>query len=196
MIIYYLWLNSRILSKVFLILLWLYTTLLVIYHHAVFSILTSPYIVTWNSRKVHYVIWSSNTKGYRSSFYVCCKTKFPVKHSIVYVLRKRYGKILAKNVRNIEKYDFKYKKAKLDVDFLLTCVEKYIISKFLRFKVANRHLQFSNTYNICLKRLLNQEISNKPKLVRTTKQNLTSMKEIWHHEMCFTDFVHITTNFF
>ena len=36
------------------------------------------------------------------------RSRFPVKHSIVNVLRKRYGKILVKNVRKFEKYDFKY----------------------------------------------------------------------------------------
>ena len=128
-------------------------------------------------------------------FMFAARTRFPVKHSIVNVLRKRYGKILVKNVRKFEKYDFKYKKAILDLDFLLTCNEKNIIPKFLRFKVANRQLQFSNTYNICLKRLLNQEISNKRKLIRNAKQNLTSMKDVLHREMCFIDFVHVTTIF-
>ena len=84
------------------------------------------------------------------------RTRFLVKHYIVNVLRKCYGKILIKNLKKFEKYDFKYKKAILYLDFLLTCKEKNIIPKFLRFKVANR--QFSNNYNICLKRLLNQEI--------------------------------------
>ena len=102
---------------------------------------------------------------------------------------------MGKNVRKFEKYDFKYKNAILDLEFFLTCKEKNIIPKFLRFKVANRQLQFSNTYNICLKKLLNQEISNKRKLVRTTKQNLTSIKDVLHHEMCFIDFVHVTTIF-
>ena len=50
------------------------------------------------------------------------------------------GKILVKNIRKFEKQDFKNKKAILDLDFLLTCKEKNIISKFLRFKVANRQL--------------------------------------------------------
>ena len=67
--------------------------------------------------------------------------------------------------------------------------------KFLRFKVANRQLKFLNNYNICLKRLLNQEISKKRKLLRTTKQSLTSMKDALHHEMCFIDFVHVITIF-
>ena len=73
-------------------------------------------------------------------FMVVARTRFPVKHSIVNVLRKRYGKILVKNVKKFEKYDFKYKKAILNLDFWLTCKEKNIIPKFLRFKVANRQL--------------------------------------------------------
>ena len=61
--------------------------------------------------------------------------------------------------------------------------------------MPNRQLQFPNTYNICLKRLLNQEISNNRKLVRTTWQDSTSIKDIFHHEMCCIDFLHVTTIF-
>ena len=87
-------------------------------------------------------------------FMFVARTRLPVKHSIVNVLRKRYGKILVKNVRKFEKYEFKYKKAILDLDFLLTCKEKNIIPKFLRFKVANRQLQFQNAHNICLIKII------------------------------------------
>ena len=59
------------------------------------------------------------------AFMFVSRTRFPVKKSIVNVLRKRYGKILAKNVRMFEKYDFKYKAAIHDLYFLLTCKEKY-----------------------------------------------------------------------
>ena len=41
-------------------------------------------------------------------FMFVVRSRFPVKHSIVNVLRKRYGKILVKNVRKFEKYEFKY----------------------------------------------------------------------------------------
>ena len=95
-------------------------------------------------------------------FMFVARTRFPVKHSIVDVLRKCYGKILVKNVRKTEKCDFKHKKAIWDLNFLFTCKGKNTIPKFLRFKIANRQLlQFSNTYTNCLNRLLNQIISNK-----------------------------------
>ena len=60
---------------------------------------------------------------------------------------------MVNNVRKFEKYDFKYKKAVLDLDFLFTCKQENIIP-FLRLKVANRQLQFSNTYNICVKDII------------------------------------------
>ena len=46
-------------------------------------------------------------------FIFVARTRFPVKYSIVNVLHKRYGKILVKNGRKLEIYDFKYKKAYL-----------------------------------------------------------------------------------
>ena len=72
------------------------------------------------------------------AFMFVARTRFPVKHSIVNVLLNRYGKILAKNVRKFQKYDFKYKTAILDLDFLLTCKEKSFIPSILRFKISNR----------------------------------------------------------
>ena len=106
------------------------------------------------------------------AFMFVSRTRFSVKHSIVNVLRKRYGKMLAKNVRKFEKYDFKYKAGTHDLDFLLACKEKNMMPKFSRFKVPNRQLKFLNNYSTCLKRLLNQKISKeKRKLLRTTKQN-------------------------
>ena len=79
-------------------------------------------------------------------FMFVARTRFPVKYFIVNVLQKPYGKILVKNVIKFEKYDFKYKKAILDLDFLMIFKEKNIIPKFLRFKVAKRQLQLVFKY--------------------------------------------------
>ena len=62
--------------------------------------------VTWNSRKVHYFTWTLRAIALVIMF--AARTRFPFKQSIVNVLRKRYGKILVKNVRKFEKYVFKY----------------------------------------------------------------------------------------
>ena len=126
-------------------------------------------------------------------FLFLVRCRFPAKKSIIDILRKRYGEILVKNVRKLEKLDFKHKKATLDLDFLQSCKNQNVIPKFLKFKVANRQLLTSNAYNICQKKLLNQEISNKHK--RTLNLKLVCLKDSIKCVMNFTDFIHITTVF-
>ena len=70
-----------------------------------------------------------------------------------------------------------------------------IIPNFLRFKVANRHLSLSHAYDIYQKILLNEEISNKYKLVRTLAFNLKSLKNDLKRVFSNIDFVHGTTVF-
>ena len=53
----------------------------------------------------------------------------------------------------------------------------------------------SHTYNICQKRLLNEEISNKHKLVRKLAFDLTSPKDNLKFVLHIIDFVNITTVF-
>ena len=104
------------------------------------------------------------------------RCRFPAQFLIIGILRKRYGENLVKSVRKLKKLDFKHKKAQLNLEFLQTCKKNNVIPKFLRFKLANRQLSTSHAYNICQKRLLNEEISNKHKLVGTLAFNLTSPK--------------------
>ena len=123
------------------------------------------------------------------------RCRFLAKKLIIDILRKRYGENLVKNVRELEKLDFKHKKATLDLDFLHSCKKQNVIPKFLKFKVANRQLLTSNTYNICQKKLLNQEISNKHKVVRSLNLKLVCLKDSIKYVMNFIDFIHITTVF-
>ena len=89
---------------------------------------------------------------------------------------------MVKLVRKLDKLDFKHKKAQVDLEFL-------------QIKLANRQLSSSHAYNICQKRLLNEEISNKHKTVRTLAFNLTSLKNELKCVLNIIDFVHITTVF-
>ena len=100
-------------------------------------------------------------------FLFLVRCRFPAKRSIINILWKRYGENLVKNVRKFQKLDFKHKKATLDLVLLYSCKKQNIIPKFLKFKVAYRQLLTSSTYNIFQKKLLNQEISNKHKVVRS-----------------------------
>ena len=128
-------------------------------------------------------------------FLFLVRCRFPAKKSIIDILRKRYGENLVKNVKKLEKLDFKLKEATLDLEFLQSCKKQNVIPKFLKFKVANKQLLTSNVYNICQKKLLNQEISNKHKLVRTLNLKLVCLKDSIKYVMNFIDFVHITTVF-
>ena len=62
---------------------------------------------------------------------------------------------------------------------------------FLKFRLTNRHLLTSNVYYICQKRLLNEYISNKQKLVRTLEFKLTLSTNSSKYDKSFIDFLHI-----
>ena len=128
-------------------------------------------------------------------FLFLVRCRFPAQLSIINVLRKRYGDTVVKQVRKLEKLDFKYKKASLDLQFLQTCKRQNVIPNFLNFKVANRRLLTSNAYNICQKKLLNQEISNKRNIVRNLYLKLVHLKDSLKYDLNFIDFIHITTVF-
>ena len=93
------------------------------------------------------------------------RLRFPPKHSIAEVLKKRYDVRILKLVRKFEKTDIKHKKALLDLQFLNICEDHNVIREFLRFKVANATIRTSLTYKRCQKKLLREEIYNKKLLV-------------------------------
>ena len=128
-------------------------------------------------------------------FLFIVRCRFPTQFSIISILCKRYGENLVKSVRKLEKLDFKHEKAQLDLEFLQTCKKNNVILKFLRFKLANRQLPSSHACNICQKWLLNEEIPNKHRTVRTLAFRLTSLINELKSGLNIIDFVHITTVF-
>ena len=74
--------------------------------------------------------------------FIAC-IRFPASYSLIGVLRKRYGCDLVKEVRTLEKLDFKHKKAILDLDFPISCRKNSVFPKFLQFKVSNKQLRAS-----------------------------------------------------
>ena len=117
--------------------------------------------------------------------------RFPAQDSIIKILRRRYGDDLVKKVRKLEKFDFKYRKALLDMEFLQSCKKEKLIPKFLQFKVANKRLESSEAYLSCQRRLLNQEIYVEYKTIRTFYNKITFIKNSLHSEMSFIDYVHV-----
>ena len=117
-------------------------------------------------------------------FLFLARLRFPTQDSIIKILRRRYGDGLVKKVRKFEKFDFKYRKALLDLEFLQSCKKEKLIPKFLQFKVANKRLESSEAYLSCQRRLLNQEMSIKYKTIRALNNKITSLiiiPQTWVH---------------
>ena len=89
------------------------------------------------------------------------RLRFPLDKSITYVLRSRYGNLVVKELWKFEKVDYSLRKCKLDLTFLLACLQNNIIPKFLNFRVSNSYLKSSRAYHACQIKLLKEEISLK-----------------------------------
>ena len=90
-------------------------------------------------------------------FLFIIRIRFPRGKSIADIIRNRYGEAYVKKIRRFEKCNFKLRKCHLDLRFLLDCKNNGVIPKFLRFKLANRHLKSSHVYKKCQIRLLEEE---------------------------------------
>ena len=111
------------------------------------------------------------------------------------ILRRRYGDGLVKKVRKLGKFDFKYRKDLLDLEFLQSCKKEKLIPKFLQFKIANKRLESSEAYLSCQSRLLNQGMSIKYKPIRSLNNKITSAKNNLYSKISFIDYVHFITKF-
>ena len=128
--------------------------------------------------------------------YLLLQLRFPSGLSIAEVLLNGHGTDLVKNLRKLEKIDYKYCKLHLNLDFLQTCQHSKVIPKFLQFKLANRNLRSSSAYNTCQKRLLKEEINIKKNKIKQHLLKLNSiMKQlqseiskilIWFQQSCTT----------
>ena len=121
------------------------------------------------------------------------RLRFPAQDSIIQILRSRYGDGLVKKVWKFEKFDFKYRKSLLNLEYLESCKKEKLIPKFLQFKVANKRLEPSEAFLSCQRRLLNQEMSIKCKTIRAINTKITSMKKNLYNEMSFIDYLHVVT---
>ena len=102
---------------------------------------------------------------------------------------------MVKEVRTLEKIDFKLKKAILDLDFLISCRKNSVFPKFLQFKVSNKQLRASKAYISCQKRLLNQEVNNKQKAVKILQEKVIEVKNSLNCKMSYIDYIHVCNTF-
>ena len=89
-------------------------------------------------------------------FLFLARIRFPAQDLIIKILRRCYGDGLVKKVRKFEKFNFKCRKALLDLlEFLQSCRKEKLIPKFLQFKVANKQFKSSEACLSCQRCLLN-----------------------------------------
>ena len=63
--------------------------------------------------------------------------------------------------------------------------------KFLRFKLANKHLKTSHVYKKCRFRLLEEEIRSKRRKINTLEKNTQGVKEELQRTLSVLDFSYI-----
>ena len=73
--------------------------------------------------------------------------------------------------------------------------EKRVIPKFLRFKLANRHLKNSHVYKKCQIRLLEEEIKSKRKRINTLEKETQRVEEELQRTLSVLDFSYICSLF-
>ena len=75
---------------------------------------------------------------------------FPKNDNTILIICKCYGSDTVKQLRKLEKLDYKVCKNQGDLEFLKLCQENGLTPKFLNFKLANKNLRYSNSYKQCL----------------------------------------------
>ena len=90
--------------------------------------------------------WCINFPYHHICVFVSFELRFPSQDSIIKILRRRYGNCLAKKVQKCKKFDFKYRKTLLIMEFLQSCKKEQLILKSLQFKRANNWLGSSEAY--------------------------------------------------
>ena len=93
-------------------------------------------------------------------FLFLARVQFPKNESISSIVQKIYSGDVLKAVRKFEKVDYKLKKAKLDISFLVKFQIENIIPNF-KFHLANK----INTFKILLPTENVNKISYKQKLI-------------------------------
>ena len=128
-------------------------------------------------------------------FLFLARIRFPKNESISSIVRKRYSGEVLKVIRKFEKVDYKLRKAKLDISFLVKCQNENIIPNFLKFRLANKNLQNSVTYKKCQRSLLQTEIDNKKSHLRTLQNEFNGFRNELQFKLNCIDFAHISAIF-
>ena len=123
------------------------------------------------------------------------RLRFPSGQSVANVIRKRYGGQALSKIRKLEKLDFRCRKLRLDISFLEVCIEKGVIPNFVQFRTANRGLKKSDSYDVCQKLLLREELNIKNSKLEEETLGFIGLKRDLCYVLSSIDFLFITSLF-
>ena len=115
--------------------------------------------------------------------------------SITEIIKNRYGEAYVKKIRRFEKCDFILRKCYLDLRFLLDCKNNGVISKIIRFKLANGHLKNFHVYKKCQIRRLEEKIRSKRKKINTLEKDTERVKEELQRTLSVLGFSYVCSLF-
>ena len=124
-------------------------------------------------------------------FLFLARIRFPRNESIPSIVRRRYSGEILKTIRKFEKVDYKVRKAKLDINFLIKCQRENVIPNFLKFRLADKDLRNSVTCIKCQLNLLKTEMNNKKSRLRTFQNEFNRLRNELQFSLNCIDFAHI-----
>ena len=119
------------------------------------------------------------------------RLRFPQNESISDILRRRYDNNAVLLFRKFERIDFKIRKVKQDIQFLLKCVENNLKPTFVKFRTSNRYLRQTSAYQSCQKKLIEEELNNKRRILRAHERKFDDLKLRLKDTISFLDFCHM-----
>ena len=126
-------------------------------------------------------------------FLFLIRLRFPRNSSIADILVRRYGHPVLKLYRSVERLDYKIRKLKCDVDFLLSCQQQDLIPNFLRFKLYNRYLHHTRLYRNCQRQFLGKELASKQRSLKLLVDKLGPLSAHLRSSVSWLDFNHLSS---
>ena len=118
-------------------------------------------------------------------FLLLIRLQFPKSKSISDILDGKYQST----------FDYRLRRAELDFEFLLCCIDSISIPNFLNVRVSSQSLKASLTYKRFQLKLFQEEICHKKSVIRDLRKELNSSHSSLQHEFSCIDFVHVCSLF-
>ena len=97
---------------------------------------------------------------------------------------------MVKELWKFEKVDYSLRTCKLDLTFLIACLQNSIIPKFWNFGVSNSYLKSSRAYRGYQIKLIKEEILKKLR-VRTLEKDFNNRKVKLRETLDIIDYTHV-----